>query len=135
MKQSQAKKLNIKPLAILINHYSFAQAPNLFTTAPIGAVRGLLKKINWEIDQVDLYEINEAFAVVTMVAMKELKLDHAKVNVHGGACVLGHPIGASGARILVTLIYAMRQRKLKRGIATLCIGGGEATAIAVELVN
>lgn len=133
-KESIAKQKNIKPLAKIIGHYSHAQEPAWFTTAPISAIKGLLKKIDWDISSVDLFEINEAFAVVTLVAMKELKIPHEKINIHGGACVLGHPIGASGARILVTLLYAMEQQKAKRGIAALCIGGGEATAIAVEKI-
>ena len=105
-----------------------------FTTAPIGAIAKLLERIGWTSDQVDLYEINEAFAVVTLAAMRDLRLPHEKVNVNGGACALGHPIGASGARVVVTLIHALQQRGLKRGIASLCIGGGEATAMAIELV-
>lgn len=133
MRESEAKRKNLRPLAKIIGHFTHSQEPAWFTTAPIGAIEGLLKKINWEKDSVDLYEINEAFAVVTMIAMKELGLSHDKVNVHGGACALGHPLGASGARILVTLLYALQQRKLKRGIASLCIGGGEATAIAIEI--
>jgi acetyl-CoA C-acetyltransferase len=134
MTQSAAKKKGIKPLAIIKGQCQFAQAPNLFTTAPIGAIEKLLKQVKWKIDEVDLFEINEAFAVVTLVAMKELGISHEKMNIHGGACVLGHPIGASGARILVTLIYALKQKNLKRGIASLCIGGGEATAMAIEIL-
>jgi acetyl-CoA C-acetyltransferase len=111
-----------------------AQEPGWFTTAPVAAIGKLLGKVNWSAKDVDLYEINEAFAVVTMAAMQEHGLPHEKVNVHGGACALGHPIGASGARILVTLIGALRKRGLRRGVASLCIGGGEATAMAVELV-
>jgi acetyl-CoA C-acetyltransferase len=131
--EKKAQALNSKPIAKIIGHYTHAQAPEWFTTAPISAIEGLCQKINWTIDEVDLFEINEAFAVVTMVTMRELNISHEKVNVHGGACVLGHPIGASGARILTTLIYALQQRDLKRGIAALCIGGGEATAVAIEL--
>lgn len=132
MKEAIAKQKKITPLAKIIGHYSYAQEPAWFTTAPIYAIKGLLEKINWDIESVDLFEINEAFAVVAMVAMRELKIPHEKLNIHGGACVLGHPIGASGARILVTLLYAMKKQKAKRGVAALCIGGGEATAIAVE---
>lgn len=132
MRQSYANTLGLKPMAIIHGHFSHAQAPNWFTTASIDAIRGLLQKVHWHKDQVDLFEINEAFAVVTMATTKELQLDPEKVNVHGGACVLGHPIGASGARILTTLLYALKQRQLNYGIAALCIGGGEATAIAVE---
>ena len=121
-------------LARIIGHACHAAEPAAFTTAPIGAIRKLYQRVGWTDADVDLYEINEAFAVVTMAAMQELKLDHDRVNVNGGACALGHPIGASGARIIVTLVHALRQRGLKRGIASLCIGGGEATAIAVETV-
>ena len=135
MRRSEAEKRGLTPLAMINGHSTFAQAPNLFTTAPVFAMRQLLEKLDWATDSVDLYEINEAFAVVTMAAMHELKLPHDKVNVHGGACALGHPIGASGARILVTLISALQQRGLKRGMASLCIGGGEATAVALELMS
>lgn len=134
MKASEAKKRHLKPLAKIVGHATHSQEPAWFTTAPIGAIQNLLQKINWNKDDVDLYEINEAFAIVTMAAMKDLDLPHDKVNIHGGACALGHPIGASGARIIVTLLYALRQKNLKRGIASLCIGGGEATAVAIELV-
>jgi acetyl-CoA C-acetyltransferase len=134
MRRSTAEKLGLTPLATILGHTTHAQAPAWFTTAPVGAMQKLLDKTGWTVADVDLWEINEAFAVVTMAAMHELKLDHAKVNVNGGACALGHPIGASGARILVTLLGALRARGLKRGIASLCIGGGEATAVAVELV-
>lgn len=134
MRRSTADKLGLTPLATIVGHSTHAQAPAWFTTAPVGAMQKLLDKSGWSVADVDLWEINEAFAVVTMAAMHELKLDHAKVNVNGGACALGHPIGASGARILVTLIGALRARGLKRGVASLCIGGGEATAMAVELV-
>jgi len=133
MRRSTAEKRSLAPLATVVGHATHAQEPGLFTTAPVGAMRKLFEKINWSSTEVDLYEINEAFAVVTMAAMKEHGLPHDKVNVHGGACALGHPIGASGARILVTLIGALKKRGLKRGVASLCIGGGEATAMAVEL--
>ncbi|CAB3756893.1 acetyl-CoA C-acetyltransferase [Paraburkholderia solisilvae] len=134
MRASTAKRLGVTPLARVVGHASFAQEPAKFTTAPVGALRKLFERNGWRADEVDLYEINEAFAVVTMAAMKEHGLPHAKVNVHGGACALGHPIGASGARILVTLIGALKQRGLRRGVASLCIGGGEATALGVELL-
>ena len=133
MRESESNKRNLKPLARILGHASFAQEPAWFTTSPVGAIDRLQKKLNWSEKDVDLYEINEAFAVVTMAAMRELKLPHAKVNVNGGACALGHPIGCSGARLIVTLLHALKARGLKRGIASLCIGGGEATAIAVEL--
>lgn len=132
MRRSEAERLGLTPLAMIVGHKTHAQAPNLFTTAPIGAIEKLLQALHWSVDDVDLFEINEAFAVVTMAAMQDLKLPHDKVNVHGGACVLGHPIGASGARILVTLLYALKKYGLKRGVAALCIGGGEATAVAVQ---
>ena len=134
MTEAEAEKRQLKPIAMIRGHSSFAHEPAWFTTAPVGAIRALMDKLNWTTDDVDLFEINEAFAVVTMAAIAELELDHAKVNIHGGACALGHPIGASGARILVTLIAALQHRGLKKGIAALCIGGGEATAIAVELL-
>ncbi|MCG5073090.1 acetyl-CoA C-acetyltransferase [Paraburkholderia tagetis] len=134
MRESTAKRLGVKPLARVSGHSTFAQQPAKFTTAPVGAIARLFEKTGWKAADVDLYEINEAFAVVTMAAMKEHDLPHEKVNVNGGACALGHPIGASGARILVTLIGALRARGLKRGVATLCIGGGEATAMGVELM-
>jgi acetyl-CoA C-acetyltransferase len=133
MRRSTAEKRGLAPLAIVVGHTTHAQEPGLFTTAPVGAMQKLFEKTGWKAGQVDLYEINEAFAVVTMAAMKEHGLPHDKVNVHGGACALGHPIGASGARILVTLIGALRKRGLKRGVASLCIGGGEATAMGLEL--
>ncbi len=135
MRQSIAQKLGVKPLAIIKDHAGFAQEPEWFTTAPVGAIKKVLERTGWPADSVDLYEINEAFAVVTMAAMHDLKLPHDKVNVHGGACALGHPIGASGARILVTLVAAMQQYGKQRGVAALCIGGGEATAVAVELAS
>jgi acetyl-CoA C-acetyltransferase len=134
MRESTANRLGILPLARVVGHSTFAQEPALFTTAPVGAIRKLFQKNGWQARDVDLYEINEAFAVVTMAAMREHDLPHDKVNVNGGACALGHPIGASGARILVTLIGALRHRGLKRGVASLCIGGGEATAMGVEVV-
>jgi acetyl-CoA C-acetyltransferase len=124
----------LAPLAVIAGHSTHAQEPGWFTTAPVGAIRKLFERTGWKANDVDLYEINEAFAVVAMAAMREHGLPHDKVNVHGGACALGHPIGASGARILVTLIGALRKYGLKRGVASLCIGGGEATAMAVELV-
>jgi acetyl-CoA C-acetyltransferase len=133
MRRSAAEKRGLAPLATVIGHATHAQEPGWFTTAPVEAIRKLLERTHWSAKQVDLYEINEAFAVVTMAAMKEHGLPHDKVNVHGGACALGHPIGASGARILVTLIGALRKYGLKRGVASLCIGGGEATAMAIEL--
>ncbi|AUL98992.1 acetyl-CoA C-acetyltransferase [Pseudothauera hydrothermalis] len=133
MRRSTAEKLGLQPLATILAHATHSQAPEWFTTAPVGAMQKVLDKLGWQVGDVDLWEINEAFAVVTMAAMKELNLPHDKVNVHGGACALGHPIGASGARIVVTLLGALRQYGLKRGVASLCIGGGEATALAVEL--
>jgi acetyl-CoA C-acetyltransferase len=133
MRRSTAGQRGLAPIATIIGHSTHAQQPAQFTTAPVGAIRKLFERTNWTADKVDLYEINEAFAVVTMAAMQEHKLPHDKVNVHGGACALGHPIGASGARILVTLIGALRKRGGKRGVASLCIGGGEATAMAIEL--
>ena len=135
MRRSEAEKRGLKPLAVIVGHASHADKPNLFPTAPIGSINKLMDKTGWTTKSVDLYEINEAFAVVTMAAMHDLALPHEKVNVHGGACALGHPIGASGARIIVTLLNALERYDLKRGVASLCIGGGEATAIAVERVN
>lgn len=134
MKESEATRRGLKPLAKIIGHSVHAQEPNWFTTAPVGAMKKLFEKTGWSDDDVDLYEINEAFAVVTMAAMHDLNLSHDKVNVHGGACALGHPVGSSGSRIIVTLIAALKTHGKKRGIASLCIGGGEATAIAVELM-
>ena len=133
MRRSEAEKRGLSPLATILGHSNFAQAPALFTTAPVGAIKALLDKVGCKAGDVDLWEINEAFAVVTMAAMHDLKLDHERVNVHGGACALGHPIGASGARIIVTLLAALKQYGLRRGVASLCIGGGEATALMVEL--
>ena len=131
---STAAQLGAKPLARIVAHTTHAQAPNWFATAPVGAVQKLLAKTGWSVQDVDLWEINEAFAVVPMALMAEMSIPHAIVNVNGGACALGHPIGASGARIMVTLVHALQARGLKRGVATLCIGGGEATALAVELL-
>ncbi|OYX70709.1 MAG: acetyl-CoA acetyltransferase [Rhizobiales bacterium 32-66-11] len=135
MRLSQAEKRGLTPLAAIRGHATHAQAPNLFPTAPIGAIRTLSARTGWDLEDVDLFEVNEAFAVVAMAAMHDLGLPHEKVNVHGGACALGHPIGASGARVLVTLLAALEKYDLKRGIASLCIGGGEATAMAVERLS
>ncbi|MEM6901894.1 MAG: acetyl-CoA C-acyltransferase [Pseudomonadota bacterium] len=135
MRQSVAEKRGAKILAKIHGHATHAQAPAWFTTAPIGAMETLFEKVGWSAGEVDLYEVNEAFAVVTMAAMRDLDLPHDKVNVHGGACALGHPVGASGARIIVTLMNALEKYDLKKGVASLCIGGGEATAIAIERVN
>jgi acetyl-CoA C-acetyltransferase len=132
MRRSTAERRGLAPLATVIAHATHSQQPAWFTTAPVGALRKLFDKTGWSPRDVDLFEINEAFAVVTLAAMKEHGLPHEKVNVHGGACALGHPIGASGARILATLIGALRKHALKRGVATLCIGGGEAVAMAIE---
>ena len=132
MRESKAGALGLQPLARIVSHAVHAQAPEWFSTAPAGAIEKALKKAGWQASSVDLWEVNEAFAAVTMAAMAEFKLPHDIVNVHGGACALGHPIGASGARIVVTLLGALRQRGLKRGLAALCIGGGEATALALE---
>ena len=132
MRRSHAQTLGLQPLAVIHGHAAFADEPGLFPTAPVGAIKRLMSKTGWNLSEVDLFEINEAFAVVSLVTMSELDIPHSKVNIHGGACALGHPIGASGARILVTLISALRKHKLKRGVAAICIGGGEATAIAVE---
>jgi len=134
MRRSSAERRGLAPLAVVVGQSTHAQEPGWFTTAPVGAIAKLFERTGWDAKNVDLFEINEAFAVVTMAAMKEHGLPHEKVNVHGGACALGHPIGASGARILVTLIGALRKYGLKRGVASLCIGGGEATAMAIELV-
>ena len=134
MKESTAAKLGCKPLARIVAHATHAQEPEWFATAPVGATQKVLAKAGWQVGDVDLWEVNEAFAVVPMALMKELNVPHDKVNVNGGACALGHPIGASGARIMVTLIHALKARGLKKGIATLCIGGGEATAVAIELL-
>ena len=134
IRRSTAEQRGLTPIAVVIAHSTHAQEPGLFTTAPVGAIRKLYEKTGWSTADVDLFEINEAFAVVTMAAMKEHGIAHERVNVHGGACALGHPIGASGARIIVTLIGALRKSAKRRGVASLCIGGGEATAIAIELV-
>jgi acetyl-CoA C-acetyltransferase len=132
MRRSEVEKRGLKPLAVIHGHAAFADTPALFPTAPIGAIDKLMKRTGWNLAEVDLFEINEAFAVVTLAAMKHLDLPHDKVNIHGGACALGHPIGASGARFVVTLLSALRQNNLRRGVAAICIGGGEATAMAVE---
>lgn len=133
MRQSKAKALDCKVLATIVAHATHAQEPEWFSTAPVGATQKVLSKANWKVQDVQLWEINEAFAVVPMALMKELNVSHDKVNVNGGACALGHPIGASGARIMVTLIHALKARGLQKGIATLCIGGGEATAVALQI--
>ena len=134
MRESTAAKMQLRPLARIAGHAVHAQAPEWFTTAPVGAIDKVLKRAGWDAKSVNLWEVNEAFAAVTMAAMTEFKLPHEIVNVHGGAVALGHPIGASGARIMVTLLGALRKRSLKRGVAALCIGGGEATAMAIELL-
>jgi acetyl-CoA C-acetyltransferase len=133
MRESLANQLGLHPIARIVGHANYAHAPGLFPTAPIGGIEKLLQKVNWNKDSVDLFEINEAFAVVPMAAMHDLKLSAEKVNVHGGACALGHPIGASGARIVVTLLGALKKHGLNRGVAAICLGGGEATALAVEM--
>ena len=135
VRRSEAEKQGLTPLAAINGHATHAQDPEWFTTAPIEAINKVLEKASWNKDEVDLFEINEAFAVVTMAAMKDLGLSHDKVNVHGGACALGHPVGATGARIIVTLLHALSRYDLKKGVASLCIGGGEATAIAIERLN
>nr|WP_294501346.1 acetyl-CoA C-acyltransferase [uncultured Rhodopila sp.] len=135
MRRSEAERRGLTPLAVVSGHATHAAAPNLFPTAPIGAIRKLADRLGWALSDVDLFEINEAFAVVTMAAMHDLDLPHDKVNVHGGACALGHPIGASGARVLVTLLAALQKYGLRRGVASLCIGGGEATAVAIERLH
>jgi acetyl-CoA C-acetyltransferase len=134
MRAGTAASLSCKPLARLVAHATHAQEPNWFATAPVGAVRKVLTKAGWTVEEVDLWEVNEAFAVVPMALMADLSLPHDKVNVNGGACALGHPIGASGARIMVTLMHALKARGLTKGVATLCIGGGEATAVALEIL-
>ena len=133
MSADEARKRGLKPLATIVGHATNSQEPEWFTTAPVGAIERVLKQVGWKIEDVDLFEINEAFAVVAMTRIRELGIPHAKINVNGGACALGHPIGASGARLVVTLINALKTRGGKRGVASLCIGGGEATAIAIEL--
>ncbi|MBI1173127.1 acetyl-CoA C-acyltransferase [bacterium] len=135
MRRSEAERRGLKPLAVLVGHTTHADKPSLFATAPIGAMRKLADKTGWSLKDVDLFEVNEAFAVVTMAAMRDLDLPHDKVNVHGGACALGHPIGASGARVMVTLLAALERHGMTRGVASLCIGGGEATAVALERVT
>ena len=135
MRESTAKKLGCKPIARILAHSVHAQAPEWFTTAPVGAIDKVLKKTGWRAEEVELWEVNEAFAAVTMAAMAEHKLPHDRVNIHGGACALGHPIGASGARIVVTLLGALKKTGGKRGVAALCIGGGEATAMAIEMIR
>jgi acetyl-CoA C-acetyltransferase len=135
MTEAEAERRGLKPLARIVAHAGYAHEPEWFTTAPVGAIKKLLEKTGWSIKDIDLYEINEAFACVTMAAMHDIDIDYAKVNVNGGACALGHPIGASGARILVTLIHALRNRGDKKGVASLCIGGGEAVAIALEAID
>ena len=134
MREEEARAQGLIPLARIAGYVSHALKPEEFTLAPVDAVRKLLKKVNWPVEDVDLFEINEAFAMVTMMAIKELELDEDRVNIYGGACALGHPLGASGARILVTLLYALKQISGKRGVASLCIGGGEATAMAIEML-
>lgn len=134
MTAAEAEKRGLEPIAVLAGHSSFAQEPAWFTTSPVSAVRRLHEQLEWSPDNVDLYEVNEAFAVVTMAAMRDVGLEHAKVNVNGGACALGHPIGASGARITATLIHALKARGLRRGVASLCIGGGEAVAVGIEII-
>jgi acetyl-CoA C-acetyltransferase len=134
MREDMAVEKGLKPIAKIIEHATNAHEPNWFTTAPVGAIEKIFQKTGWTVDDVDVFEINEAFAVVTMAAMKDLNIPHSKVNIHGGACALGHPIGASGARILVTLLSALKRVGGQKGIATLCIGGGEAVAVAVEMV-
>ena len=133
-KESTAKAKGLQPVARIVATAAHAREPAEFTIAPVGAIEKLLKKAGWSVGEVDLWEVNEAFACVAMFAMRDLGIAHDKINVHGGATALGHPIGASGTRILVTLINALKQKGLKRGVASLCIGGGEATAVAVELV-
>ena len=135
MRRSEAERRGLKPLAAVLGHATHSQAPAWFTTAPVGAIKKCLDKVGWRAGDVDLFEINEAFAVVTLAAMRDLDLPHDKVNVHGGACALGHPVGASGARIVVTLLAAMEKYGFKRGLASLCIGGGEATAMAFERIH
>lgn len=134
MRRSEAERRGLTPLAVMVGHATHADKPSLFPTAPIGAMRKLEAKTGWALKDVDLFEVNEAFAVVTMAAMRDLDLPHDKVNIHGGACALGHPIGASGARVMVTLLAAMERYGMTRGVASLCIGGGEATAVALERV-
>jgi acetyl-CoA C-acetyltransferase len=133
MSADEAARRGIRPLARVVAHATNAQEPEWFTTAPVGAIQKVLDKAGWKVEDVDLFEVNEAFAVVAMAPIRDLGISHDKLNIHGGACALGHPIGASGARLVVTLIHALRRSGGKRGVASLCIGGGEATAIAIEL--
>lgn len=135
MSAARAEELGLEPMARIVAHTTHAQNPGAFTTAPIESMKKLMDKAQWNVEDVDLFEINEAFAMVTMMAMDTLGLPHDKVNVNGGACALGHPLGASGARILVTLLHALKQREKTRGVASLCLGGGEATSIAVEILG
>ncbi|MGL4565204.1 MAG: acetyl-CoA C-acyltransferase, partial [Halioglobus sp.] len=134
MSEADARARGLKPMARILGHARHSQEPAEFTTAPIGAINKLFEKTGWSAQDVDLFEINEAFAMVTMLAMQDLGLDHARVNVHGGACAQGHPIGSTGSRIIVTLMYALKKYGKKRGVAALCLGGGEATAVAIELI-
>jgi acetyl-CoA C-acetyltransferase len=134
MRASTAAAKGLKPLARIVGHATHAQEPNWFTTAPVFSTEKLLKRIGWAVSDVDLWEVNEAFAVVPMALMADLKVSHDRLNVNGGACALGHPIGASGARILVTLLHALQARGVKKGVASLCIGGGEATSLAIEVI-
>ena len=135
MSEHKAADLGLAPLARIVGHSRHSQKPSEFTLAPIGALSKLLTAINWRAEDVDLFEINEAFAMVTMLAMREMEIPHEKVNIHGGACAQGHPIGSTGSRIVVTLMHALRSKGLRRGVAALCIGGGEATAIAIERIG
>ena len=134
MTREKAENLGLKPMAVIKAHSSHAQAPNMFTHAPVGAIEKVLEKSSWSLADIDLFEINEAFAMVTLAAMNALEIPHEKVNIHGGATALGHPIGASGARIVVTLLHALQRIGKTKGLATLCIGGGEAVAITVEML-
>jgi acetyl-CoA C-acetyltransferase len=134
MSDTAARAKGLKPLARVLAYASYAHEPEWFTTAPVGAIKRTLEKLGWQAGDVDLYEVNEAFAAVTMAAMRDVGFDHARTNVNGGACALGHPVGATGARIVATLVHALKARGGKRGIASLCIGGGEATAIAIEML-
>jgi len=132
--ESHARALGLQPMARIVAHSTHAQAPSEFSIAPGGAIRKALERADWDAQEVDLYEINEAFAMVALLAIREFSLDHNKVNIHGGACALGHPVGASGARIIVTLMYALKRLQKQKGVASLCIGGGEATAVAIEML-
>ncbi len=134
MRESTARELGCQPLARLVSHATHSQEPEWFTTAPVGAAQKALDKAGWKTTDVELWEVNEAFAVVTMALMHELQVPHEVVNIHGGACALGHPLGCTGARLIVTLLYALRHRGLRKGLATLCIGGGEATAVTLEML-